>query len=81
MSKGDTQQNNEIVIERASATDAISWDNYVELHGFASAYHRFAWLQAVKEAYGHEGFGIVAKNKETQCIVGVLPAVLMKTPL
>ncbi|WP_052010291.1 MULTISPECIES: GNAT family N-acetyltransferase [unclassified Alteromonas] len=80
MSKGDTQQNNEIIIERASAIDAISWDRYVNSHGFASAYHRFAWLQAVKDAYGHESFGIIAKNKETQCIVGVMPSVLMKTP-
>ncbi len=80
MSKGDKQQNNEIIIKRASAIDAISWDSYVNSHGFASAYHSFAWLQAVEDAYGHESFGIIAKDKETQCIVGVLPSVLMKTP-
>ncbi|WP_334064090.1 GNAT family N-acetyltransferase [Alteromonas genovensis] len=70
----------QIEIQIAAYSDLHRWNDYVSQHTRASAYHRFGWLQAVKDAYGHDSFGIIAKNKKTQCIVGVMPSVLMKTP-
>ena len=41
----------------ASASDKPLWDAYVSQHKNASAYHKFAWLEAVKAAYGHSMLG------------------------
>lgn len=73
---GDEQ----IVIQVATLSDMAAWDTYVSAHKLASAYHKFAWLNAVSHAYGHKILGLMAIRQSSQKVVGVLPAVLMKTP-
>ena len=53
----------------------------VSQHKNASAYHKFAWLEAVKAAYGHSMLGVIATCANTGQVVGVFPAVLMNIPL
>jgi len=65
----------------ASASDKPLWDAYVSQHKNASAYHKFAWLEAVKAAYGHSMLGVIATCANTGQVVGVFPAVLMNIPL
>lgn len=64
----------------ASASDKACWDEYVERHQYATPYHSFSWMEAVKSAYGHPHIGAIARCLSSQKVVGVFPAVLMKTP-
>lgn len=70
-----------IIVSLASLEDKMVWDNYVFNHENASAYHRFAWQEAVHSTYNHKVMGLIAREYTTEKVVGVLPAVLMKTPL
>ncbi|MFZ8198264.1 GNAT family N-acetyltransferase [Alteromonas portus] len=72
-------QNTELRV--ASADDKREWDAYVSQHKDSSAYHQFAWLEAVKDAYGHTMLGVLALCANTGQVVGVFPAVLMTIPL
>lgn len=65
----------------ATLDDINDWDAYANAHNDATAYHSYAWLQAVNKAYHHEPIGIIARDINTKMVVGILPAVLMKTPL
>ncbi|WP_421132053.1 FemAB family XrtA/PEP-CTERM system-associated protein [Alteromonas sp. A079] len=69
------------IVSFASFEDKTVWDNYVANHETATAYHRFAWQEAVQSAYNHKVMGLIARNSATKQVVGVLPAVLMATPL
>ncbi|MBT3137297.1 FemAB family PEP-CTERM system-associated protein [Alteromonas sp. ALT199] len=68
-------------ISLAFPKDKTVWDDYVSNHNNATAYHRFAWQEAVQSAYNHKVMGLIARSSETKQVVGVLPAVLMTTPL
>ena len=57
----------------ASPSDKPFWDAYVLQHDEASAYHQFAWLEAVKEAYGHTMLGVIATCTDSGQVVGVFP--------
>ncbi|WP_394221203.1 GNAT family N-acetyltransferase [Alteromonas gracilis] len=70
-----------ITLSIASPSDKPLWDAYVLQHDEASAYHQFAWLEAVKEAYGHTMIGVLARCTDSGQVVGVFPAVLMKIPM
>ncbi|AMJ99178.1 GNAT family N-acetyltransferase [Alteromonas macleodii] len=70
-----------ITLSIASPSDKPFWDAYVLQHDEASAYHQFAWLEAVKEAYGHTMIGVLARCTDSGQVVGVFPAVLMKIPM
>ncbi|MDO6566319.1 GNAT family N-acetyltransferase [Alteromonas sp. 1_MG-2023] len=65
----------------ATTNQREEWDNYVSTHEQATAYHKFAWLLAVKNAYGHAIFGVIARETPTNKVVGVFPAILMKAPI
>jgi FemAB-related protein (PEP-CTERM system-associated) len=72
---------NAISTSLVSLADKAKWDGYVAAHPQATAYHKFAWQQAVNHAYKHAIYGVIAKQENTGKIVGVLPCVLIKTPL
>lgn len=66
-------------IRLADHKDKTAWDDFVLSHAGASPYHCFAWREAVEEAYGHQGYYLMAEDEGR--IVGVLPLVLMRCPL
>ncbi len=66
-------------IRVAQAADKELWDAYVKQHPSATPYHRFAWMQAVEEAYGHAAHPLMAMDGEH--LVGVLPFVKFSIPL
>ena len=72
---------NAISTSLVSLADKAEWDSYVAAHPQATAYHKFAWQQAVNHAYKHAIYGVIAKQENTGNTVGVLPCVLIKTPL
>jgi FemAB-related protein (PEP-CTERM system-associated) len=65
----------------ATISQQDEWDRYVSTHEQATAYHKFAWLLAVKNAYGHDISGVIARETQTNKVVGVFPAILMKAPI
>lgn len=66
-------------IRQASNKDSEIWNQYVDQHPNATAYHNFAWLHSIEFSYGHKNISLIAF--ENNIIVGVLPAVLFKIPL
>jgi len=61
-----------------STTEKDQWDNFVTNHADANPYQRFAWGQAIEQAYGHKALYFVAE-RDSQ-ISAVLPVVLFKRP-
>lgn len=59
--------------------DQLLWDAYVNSHDLGTAYHYFAWGNAVKKAYGFTGKYLIAE--EDGLIQGVFPLVYFKRPL
>ena len=70
----------DITICVANENDIAQWDSYVSNHSQATAYHHFAWMKAVKQAYKHPYFGVIARNVKNNDIVGVFPAVQVRIP-
>jgi FemAB-related protein (PEP-CTERM system-associated) len=60
------------------ATHQTAWDNYIADHPKASPYHKFAWLQAIEEAYQHKNISLIAI--ENHNVVGVMPCIAMNRP-
>lgn len=56
------------------------WDDYVSSHPRATPYHRIAWIRAIAEAYGHQVYGLTARDRDGR-LAGVLPLCLVKPPL
>ncbi len=67
-------------LSTASLNDKADWDAYSLTHESTTAYHKYAWLEAVEHAYGHKPLGVIARHPKTQKVVGLFPAVFMKTP-
>ena len=61
--------------------DIKDWAEYVSQHPDATAYHQYAWINAVEKAYNFESNSLIARDEKTQRVVGVFPAVLMTIPL
>src|SRR5688572_8701366 len=66
------------VVVREDVTAAAA-EAYVASHPAASTYHRPAWIQVVRRAFGHEAKYLVAQVDDT--IVGVLPLVFFRSRL
>lgn len=64
----------------ACLSDKADWDAYSLTHESTTAYHKYAWLEAVEQAYGHKHIGVIARHPSTHKVVGIFPAVLLKTP-
>ena len=65
------------------ASRAAEWNRFIAGAGHASPYHRFEWLQAIEQAYGHKAYPLAVEQRGEQVgtILAVLPLVLMKMPL
>ena len=66
-------------IRTATPADKAHWNAYTHAHPDACAYHNFAWVESVEQAYDHPSTSLIAfaDNK----VVGVLPIVKMQVPL
>ena len=62
-------------ISWVSSADQQRWDDYVVNSALTTPYHRFAWLQAVESAYGYTQQSVIATEKATGHVVGILPLV------
>lgn len=66
-------------IRPAADGDKSAWDQYVLAHPDGMAYHRYAWGEAVREAYGHKPYYLFAEQDGR--IRGVLPLIDFRVPL
>lgn len=73
--------NNAVSTKLVTPTDKAEWDSYVASHPQSTAYHKYAWQQAVNHAYKHAIYGVIAKQENTGKTIGVLPCILITTPL
>lgn len=65
-----------IEIVRADSADK-AWDRFVEQHERATVGHLGAWRRIVEDGYGHETFGLVAREEGE--VVGLLPLVSIRS--
>jgi len=68
----------ELQIRQTTSSDKTCWNRYVHAHPQATAYHNFAWVESVEQAYGHPNTSLIASHN-TQ-VVGVLPVTKMQIP-
>lgn len=68
-----------ITIRPANPADKRQWNAYVHAHPNACAYHNFAWVESVEQAYGHPNKSLIALEDDK--VVGVLPVTKMQAPL
>lgn len=60
-----------IEIRVCSETDYPLWDAYVSGHPRATPFHRIAWLNVIRNTYGHDPIYLMAMHGDG--VVGVLP--------
>ena len=72
---------NGILVRKATVEDQIEWNKYIAEHGDASAYHHYAWVQAVQNAYNQENASVIAKDTATNKVIGIFPAIALHIPL
>ena len=65
-------------IRRALASDKTRWNRYIHAHPGATAYHNFAWVESVEQAYGHPNISLIALDNEK--VVGLLPIIKLRNP-
>jgi len=68
-----------IQIHSATPSNKALWNQYIQAHPQATAYHNFAWVESVEQAYGHLNASLIAWDNNK--VVGVLPVIKMHTPL
>jgi FemAB-related protein (PEP-CTERM system-associated) len=66
-----------IVVRADACADAA--DAYVAAHRLGTTYHRAAWLEVIRKAFGHETMHLVAESGGQ--VAGVLPLVFFKSRL
>ncbi len=54
---------NIIEITTAIPADQPEWDSFVLSHPEASPYHLIAWGAAIRQAYGHKHYYLMARKK------------------
>jgi len=67
-----------MTITVATDADRALWDDYVLRHPHGMPYQRWAWRQAVAEAYGHGAIYLLARSGDR--VAGVLPLVNFAVP-
>lgn len=60
-------------------SECEAWDNFVDLHPEATAYHKFAWKKVIAKTFGHKCFYLAALDDSDW--QGVLPLVHMNSRL
>jgi serine/alanine adding enzyme len=63
----------------STETTETEWDAFVERHPDASGYHLWRWRRVMERAFGHQTVYLAARRDGG--IVGVLPAVMIKSRL
>lgn len=61
------------------ATDGHEWDTYVSQHVDGTLDHLWGWRHVIGRALGHDSAHLIARRGTT--IVGVLPLVLVRSPI
>ncbi len=69
----------ELKIRQTISSDKACWNRYIHAHPQATAYHNFAWVESVDQAYGHPNTSLIALYNDK--VVGVLPITKMQIPL
>jgi len=72
---------NGITVRKVTVEDQIEWNDYIAKHNDASAYHHYAWVQAVQNAYNHKSASVIAKDTATNKVIGIFPAIALHIPL
>ncbi|MDB4476060.1 GNAT family N-acetyltransferase [bacterium] len=67
-------------VRRAKDQDAARWDNFASSHSQGTPYHRWAWKQAMEDAYGVTTHYFLAETSDGS-VVGILPAARVPHPL
>ncbi len=67
------------VVPPAESDLVEEWDRYVTAHAEGTIFHTMAWRDAVRDAFGHEAFYLIALRENY--VVGVLPMVLVASRL
>jgi serine/alanine adding enzyme len=66
-------------ITEATEAHAAEWDAFVDRHPEATGYHRWAWRQVFQNGLGYRCRYFIAHEGDR--VVGVLPAVVARSPL
>ena len=69
-----------IKIVPASSTHKEQWNNYVQSHTNASAYHLYEWRNVIKGCFGHSGKYLMAFDS-SDCCRGILPLIALESRL
>jgi len=68
----------ELQIRQVNPQDKTRWNQYIQQHPKATAYHNYAWVESVEQAYGHQNCSLIALLQDK--VVGVLPIIKMQKP-
>jgi serine/alanine adding enzyme len=66
-------------VQVAQESDAADWDTFVAAHPDATGYHRWGWRPVFERGLGYRCVYFIAR--ESSRVVGVLPAVIMRSAL
>jgi serine/alanine adding enzyme len=69
-----------VEIVAAGNADSTDWDRYVEAHPRASFYHRYKWRTVITQAFDHQSFYWMARDR-SGAIRGILPIVRLRSRL
>jgi FemAB-related protein (PEP-CTERM system-associated) len=67
-------------VRAATEQDRLAWDQYVAGCPEAAPYHLFAWKNAVRRAYGHDSYYLMAEDTGSRACLGVLPLIRFRLP-
>lgn len=73
---------NEIVVTAIDANSSLgsSWDSYIADHPDATLYHTRAWCTIQEKSFGYRPWLLMALEKDTGRVAGVLPLYRVATP-
>lgn len=69
-----------ISVKPISELSSDAWNEFVTQHVSATPYHRYDWVAAVQDGYGHSALAVVSTD-ENETINGLLPLVKLKPPV
>lgn len=66
-------------VTRATDSDAVAWDAYVNAHEDATCDHLWLWRDVIHDVFGHESVHLIARQQGA--VTGVLPLVRFESRL
>lgn len=73
------RQRSKLRVERLTHRRRPQWDRYVNVHPDGTFFHRIAWMECVRDVFGHEPHYLAAWRGEE--IVGVFPLFCVRSRL